>query len=198
MRPNCSTLVVCIRKGECRFKEGKQMLGSAMCRLLPEEEGRECNNTAPGPGTSPASIPARGAGQAWRKQPVSAARLHLQANSQWWGRSKGKAGKSIHRSGTGSGLVRITRVRARPVIAGQLCTDKTGLKTSREMVQTNRVHARHGCDGGEREREQHSHSIAGAGTGGTGLSWNRVLCPGREGRGHLGGPVRVRKGCWCS
>lgn len=63
----------------------------------------------------------------------------------------GKAGKSIHESGTGSGLVRITRVRARPVIAGQLCTDKTGLKKSWEMVQTTRIRTRHGCDG-ERER----------------------------------------------
>ena len=46
---------------------------------------------------------------------------------------QGKAGKSIHESGTASCLVRITRVRHSPVIAGQVHTDKTGLRTSQEM-----------------------------------------------------------------
>lgn len=52
-----------------------------MGRLLPEEEGHKGHkrkrDTALRPGSSPASTPVRGAGQAWRKQPVSGMRLHL-------------------------------------------------------------------------------------------------------------------------
>lgn len=46
---------------------------------------------------------------------------------------QGKAGKSTRESGTGSGLVRISRVRHSPVIAGRVRTNKTGLRTSQEM-----------------------------------------------------------------
>lgn len=45
----------------------------------------------------------------------------------------GKAGKSTHKSGTGSGLVRAIRVQHSPMIGGKVCTDRTGPRTALEM-----------------------------------------------------------------
>lgn len=132
MRPNCCTLLVCIGNDVCRFKERKRMLGSGMGQLPHKEEGRECSNTAPRPGTSPASTPARGSRTDLEK---TACFIHETTHPGKFTETRqvqSKAEKSIHASGRGLGLVRITRIRHSVLIAEHISTDETGLRTSQD------------------------------------------------------------------
>ena len=82
--------------------------------------------------------------------------------------------------------MRVTRVRHSPVAAGQVRTDKIGLRTSQEMGPNQQAHARHGCHG-----ERETASLSGKGVLGHGREEGGGASGGRSGSERAFGALRA-------
>lgn len=171
MRPNYNIIMACIRKYGFMFKESKQMLetiwvGCSLKKRKTSAIAQQLDQSFPCQG-SVSQCHSEGSRTVLE---ITIIFYHVARPSDKF-RVHGKAGSNPHvRDRIGSGKRKLGSIQL--VVAGQVHTEKTGLRTSWKTTLC--VCVRYRCDG---DNHENSYSITGAGTDSPGPAWG-----GRVGR----------------